>query len=381
MSWRSDNVSGDDDQRSWYDGAADGADAWRAFDDPRALSPLSPDDSAGALSALDAFDDGWDKLAGEDDSDETLIVPGNGVSMGAPFIQRRERPLALRLGMLMLMACILVTGIFAITPLGSSPGSNGTAFQALAGSMVWSQRPGYFLYTAMPGDTIDSVARRFHVQVGGIFEMNNLYVGAEFGVGILYKIPTDPNYGKDYRPIDIMSAGATNYGNKRFGPNWWNSIAGQEIPSDSPCAPDGGSNPMGFQLTSPNWDSAWVRGFIVYGTWIYHTGVDLAAAEGNPIHAAQQGQVIWAGYDATNGLGWSVKIDHCNHVSTVYGHMAKLLVSVGQYVTQGEPIGLEGSTGDSKGPHLHFMVEWNNLWVDPMPFYASKYTISHYAVP
>jgi murein DD-endopeptidase MepM/ murein hydrolase activator NlpD len=61
--------------------------------------------------------------------------------------------------------------------------------------------------------------------------------------------------------------------------------------------------------------------------------------------------------------------------------MDKLLVSVGQYVTQGQPIGLEGSTGNSTGPHLHYMVEWNNLWLDPMLYYASKYTISHYVAP
>lgn len=315
-----------------------------------------------------------------DESDrafDTLIVPGSGVSMGLPFIKRRERSLTFRITVLSLMACILVTGVFAIAPLDVA-GNSDSAFQALAGSMIWSHEPGYFFYTAASGDTPESVARKFHVQVGGIYELNRFYVGQEFAVGTPYKIPRDPNYGKDYQPVDITTIGATNYGNKRFGPNWWNSIAGQSIPSDSPCAPDGGADPMGFHLTSPNWDSSWVRGFIVYGTWVYHTGVDLAAARGNPIHAAQQGQVIWAGYDGTNGLGWSVKIDHCNHVSTVYGHMDSLLVSVGQYVSQGQVVGLEGSTGASFGPHLHFMVEWNNLWVDPMPFYASKYTITHY---
>ncbi len=219
------------------------------------------------------------------------------------------------------------------------------------------------------------------MQVGGIYEMNNLYAGEEITMGVAYKIPDDPNYGKGFTPAELPSIAASNYGNTRFGPNWWDSIAGVNIPSESPCAPNGGANKLAYQLTSPNWNSYWVRGYIVYGTWVYHTGVDMAAQEGNPIHAAQQGQVIWAAYDSTNGLGWSVKIDHCNHLSTVYGHMDKLLVKVGEYVTQGEPIGLEGSTGASTGPHLHFMVEWNNMWLDPMPFFASKYTITHYVAP
>src|SRR5690349_24701108 len=131
MNWQSDNFSGDDDQRSWYDGAADATGVWPAVDVRRGLHL---DDSS---RAIDAYDDGWVKRAGDDesnDSHEMLIVPGNGVSMGAPFIQPRERALALRLCMLTLMACILVTGIFAATPLGSAPGSNSTGFQALASS-------------------------------------------------------------------------------------------------------------------------------------------------------------------------------------------------------------------------------------------------------
>jgi murein DD-endopeptidase MepM/ murein hydrolase activator NlpD len=52
--------------------------------------------------------------------------------------------------------------------------------------------------------------------------------------------------------------------------------------------------------------------------------------------------------------------------------MLRILVHVGDFVDVGSPIGLEGSTGNSTGPHLHFMVEWNNLWVNPMLFYSSQ---------
>lgn len=311
-----------------------------------------------------------------------VIVPGSGVSMGRPFIKRREHPLTLRVTVLTLMICILVTGIFTISPLAADGAASGvTAFQTLAGSLSRNGQPSYFYYTTVEGDSAESIARKFHVQLGGIYKLNNLYAGEEISIGIAYKIPEDPNYGKGYTPRTIPSLSAANFGNKRFGPNWWNSMAGINIPSDSPCAPDGGNNPLGYQLTAPNWNARWVRGFIVYGTWVYHTGADLAAPRGNPIHAAQQGQVIWAGYDATNGLGWSVKIDHCHHLSTVYGHMDKLLVKTGQYVVQGQPIGLEGSTGNSTGPHLHFMVEWNNMWLDPTLYFASTYTITHYVSP
>ena len=373
MGWQSDGFAANEhgQQNAWYE-SDEGYDEQRR----ESLHGDMGDTPVHAVAAREYFDRA---LADFDESSlDTIIVPGSGISMGEPLMRRRERPLTLCIAVLALIACILVTGIFAVTPLGADKASAESPFQVLASSMVLNHQPGYFYYTAEPGDTLDAVARRFHVQVGGIYELNNLYAGEEFAIGTAYKIPTDPNYGKYFQPIDITGGASGNFGHSRFGPNWWNSMAGVSIPSDAPCAPDGGANPLAYHLTSPNWDTYWVRGFIVYGTWVYHTGVDLAGPRGNPIHAAQQGQVIWAGDDTTNGLGYSVKIDHCNHISTVYGHMDKLLVTVGQYVQQGEVIGLEGSTGASYGPHLHFMVEWNNLWVDPMLYYASKYTITHY---
>ncbi|WP_211326068.1 M23 family metallopeptidase [Thermosporothrix hazakensis] len=105
--------------------------------------------------------------------------------------------------------------------------------------------------------------------------------------------------------------------------------------------------------------------------WCYcispHTGLDLAAPPHTPVLAADSGQVLWSGWD-WSGLGWAVKIDHGNYVATVYGHMERVIVQAGQNVQQGEVIGYEGSTGDSTGPHLHFMVVLNNTWQDPLPY-------------
>jgi hypothetical protein len=100
------------------------------------------------------------------------------------------------------------------------------------------------------------------------------------------------------------------------------------------------------------------------GCWKPHTGIDLAAPYGTPIMAADSGQVIWTGWDIS-GLGWAVKINHGNYIATVYGHLVRFIVNVGQNVTKGQVIGYEGSTGASTGPHLHFMVVVNNVWVDP----------------
>ena len=302
---------------------------------------------------------------------ELLIVPGSGVSMGDPFIKRRERPLSLRLAVLGLMTAILTTGVFAATPLGSSSTSQVSAFQALAGAMVFQKAASYFLYTAQPGDDVEELAKQFKVQIGGIYQLNDLLLGQELVTGTAYKIPTDPSFGASYRPPTYIVTSSEGGGNV-FGSNWWNSVSGTPDQETS-CGPDGHGSPLGYELHSPNWGSHWVRGF----SW-YHNGIDLAAADGNTIHAAQSGQIVWAGYDGTNGLGWSVKINNCNRISTVYGHMQKILVKAGDKVLAGDPIGLEGSTGWSTGPHLHFMVEVDNMWVDPYPYFSGINTMTNY---
>ena len=100
------------------------------------------------------------------------------------------------------------------------------------------------------------------------------------------------------------------------------------------------------------------------GCWKPHTGIDLAAPYGTQVTAADNGQVIWTGWD-WSGLGWAVKINHGDYIATIYGHLDHFIVKVGQNVTVGQVIGYEGSTGASTGPHVHFMVLVHNVWVDP----------------
>ena len=99
----------------------------------------------------------------------------------------------------------------------------------------------------------------------------------------------------------------------------------------------------------------------------FHTGVDQALPEGSPVQAADDGVVILVG-SGPYGYGNYVVLEHQGGLTTLYGHLNRALVKVGDAVTQSQPIGLEGSTGNSTGPHLHFELRINNQPVDPMPY-------------
>ena len=93
----------------------------------------------------------------------------------------------------------------------------------------------------------------------------------------------------------------------------------------------------------------------ILGTWLMHSGRDLAAPEGTPVVAALTGRVVSSG-DA-GGYGLAIEIEHERPLRrTLYGHLSELYVKEGDRVRQGEVIGRVGSTGRSTGPHLHFEV-------------------------
>ena len=95
-----------------------------------------------------------------------------------------------------------------------------------------------------------------------------------------------------------------------------------------------------------------------------HTGVDIAVGSGTPIHAAGDGEVIFAGW--RGGYGNCVIIDHGGGVATLYGHCSRLYVGTGRRVNAGDRIAAVGSTGMSTGPHLHWEVRVNGTPVNPM---------------
>lgn len=107
------------------------------------------------------------------------------------------------------------------------------------------------------------------------------------------------------------------------------------------------------------------RGF--YGQYPSHNGLDIAAPIGTTLVAADTGVVIKTVYSNV-GYGIYCIIDHGGY-QTLYGHCSALLVSVGQQVTQGQPIARMGSTGNSTGSHVHFEVKNGEYRYDPMGWF------------
>ncbi len=97
-----------------------------------------------------------------------------------------------------------------------------------------------------------------------------------------------------------------------------------------------------------------------------HSGIDIAADEGTPVLAANSGRVVLAQYLQMTGN--TIVIEHGFGLKSIYYHMSELSVSVDDMVEKGQEIGKVGSTGFSTGPHLHFSMAVNNVWVNPWLF-------------
>ncbi|ACL77199.1 murein hydrolase activator EnvC family protein [Ruminiclostridium cellulolyticum] len=105
----------------------------------------------------------------------------------------------------------------------------------------------------------------------------------------------------------------------------------------------------------------------IYKVRKFHTGIDIDAASGATIIAANSGRVIMAGWNG--GYGNCVIIDHGGGLATLYAHQSKILVQVGDYLKKGDTVGKVGSTGLSTGPHLHFEVRKAGDTKDPLAYY------------
>ncbi|ASQ96113.1 M23 family metallopeptidase [Streptomyces sp. 11-1-2] len=105
-----------------------------------------------------------------------------------------------------------------------------------------------------------------------------------------------------------------------------------------------------------------------------HSGQDFVVPTGTPVHAAHEGVVVKAGPNGGGdgpAYGNAIVIKHDNATYSQYAHLSRIDVRIGQTVTEGQQIGLSGSTGNSTGPHLHFEIRTTPNYgtaVEPLKF-------------
>jgi len=102
-----------------------------------------------------------------------------------------------------------------------------------------------------------------------------------------------------------------------------------------------------------------------------HEGIDLQAAIGTPVYAADGGDVVYAG-NTVRGYGNMIVLKHADGLMTVYAHNSVLLVKVGQHVSSGQRIALSGQSGHATGPHVHFEVRRDQVPRDPLQFLPGR---------
>ncbi len=125
--------------------------------------------------------------------------------------------------------------------------------------------------------------------------------------------------------------------------------------------------PKGFPVVNGYIGSGFgVRSDPFTGKREFHTGLDIDAPKGSPVHAVADGVVTWN--TTRSGYGKVVEIDHGNGYMTRYAHNSKILVKLGQRVHAGQVIAKVGSTGRSTGPHCHFEVWLHGRVVNPIAY-------------
>lgn len=117
-----------------------------------------------------------------------------------------------------------------------------------------------------------------------------------------------------------------------------------------------------------------IRNHPISGKTKKHFGIDLAAVSGKPVYSSASGIVSEVHY-ADTGYGTHIIIKHRFGFETLYGHLDKVLVRIGQKVKQHELIATVGSSGSTTGCHLHYETIKNHIKIDPWPSLDLKKTI------
>ncbi|GAW93793.1 peptidoglycan DD-metalloendopeptidase family protein [Calderihabitans maritimus] len=239
------------------------------------------------------------------------------------------------------------------------------------------------LYRVKKGDTLWSIAQKYNLDLDLIVALNDLPADATIYAGQYLVLPYEPASVYVVKPGDTL----------------WDIARIHQVPVDLIVQRNDLGNPELLQvgqeifiptlnrsqrvvrrsqerLSRSTWGSLYwpLRGTITspYGKRGrgFHHGIDIAGDYGEPIRAAEEGEVIFSGW-YNSIYGYTVIINHGSGRRTLYAHNSRNMVRKGERVKAGQVIARVGSSGRSTGPHLHFEVYINDRTVNPL-IYLSR---------
>ena len=264
------------------------------------------------------------------------------------------------------------------------------------------QRATMTTYEVEPGDSVFTIAKQFDIKPETVLWANedilddnpnmlsvgqNLKIPAEDGViykwrssdtieGVAKKFNTDPNAILTWPDNDldlanpriasgtmVMVPGGSRELKTWVVPTMWRANAGATRSISTGCDTSGGT---AYGTGTFVWPTV-NRSISGNDYWSGHLGIDIAAATGAPVYAADGGVVVYAA-SISGGYGLMVMIDHGNGFHTLYAHLSQFVARCGQNVAQGQTIAYSGSTGNSTGPHLHFEIRYGGAFVNPWDY-------------
>lgn len=213
-------------------------------------------------------------------------------------------------------------------------------------------------HTVQRGDTLYSIARQYNVDVTSLSRVNNLQTPYSLNVGDRLVLPASVGSAPaaSYTAVQSQNTVQTTSKSKTYTP-----IKSAPI-TDSYVAPKA-------RKTKFDWP---VKGTIIsgygnLGSGRKNDGINIKAALGTNVKAADSGTVAYAGNEL-KGFGNLILIKHADGWITAYAHNDRLFVKKGQKVTRGEKIATVGSTGSVTTPQLHFEVRSGKKAVNPRPY-------------
>jgi len=225
------------------------------------------------------------------------------------------------------------------------------------------------------GDTLHSIAHRYHVSVAELVRANNLEASAKLKLGSRLNVPAKVAAAA---PAAAAAAPQPVAAAPVAAPKMASAAASQQsarLAQANPAAEDGvpDSTVKAAEATGALPTFRWpVRGKVIAGYGAKtngksNDGINLAVPEGTPVKAAEDGVVAYAGNEL-KGYGNLVLVRHANGYVTAYAHASELLVKRGDSIKRGQVIAKSGQSGEVASPQLHFEIRKGSTPVDPLQF-------------